>query len=98
MGGGETLLLRVFRVLRIFSLIKLGKYSRALRNIFNAISDRKYELIWSLSIAMVVMIFSATVLHITEGGSNPKDFGSVSSCVIVGCCNYYQDRLWWSSS
>ena len=44
-GVNETFLLRLFRLIRLFSVIRIGRYSSALKNVLDAISDRKQELL-----------------------------------------------------
>ena len=76
-GLQDAFLLRMFRLFRLLTLAKLGRYSSALRNISGALSDRRYELLLSLFIAFVVMLFAASALHFAEGQNNPEDFGSI---------------------
>lgn len=77
LGTSDTLLLRFFRLFRLLSLAKLGKYSKSLQNIINAITIRKHELILSVGAVFVVMLISSITLYLTEGATNPQEFGSV---------------------
>ncbi len=85
-GLQDAFLLRLFRLLRLFTLAKLGRYSSALQNIFCAIKERRYELLISLAGAFVVMLLAATALHFTEGATNPESFGSIPRA------------LWWGAA
>ncbi|HIF10367.1 MAG TPA: hypothetical protein EYQ81_11415 [Sneathiellales bacterium] len=59
-GLQDAFLLRMFRLLRLLTLAKLGRYSNALNNIYYAISERKYELLLSLFFAFILMLFAAS--------------------------------------
>lgn len=86
LGSSDTLLLRILRVLRLITLFKLGKYSKALKNIIDAFSSKKYELIWSIGIALFVMFTSAVFLYLIESKHNPEYFGSILR------------SLWWGAA
>ena len=83
-GIENTFLLRLFRLLRIFSLARLGRYSSALNNIYEALKERRYELLMSLFSALIIMLLAATAMHITEGANNPKSFGSIPRALWWG--------------
>ena len=86
LGVTDAFLLRLFRLLRIFTLAKLGRYSVALQNIARAIKKRSYELLMSLFAAFTVMFLSATALYLTEGRIDPEHFGSIPRA------------LWWGAA
>lgn len=82
--GSEGAFLRLFRLVRIFMLARLGRYSSALRAIGNAINSRRYELGASLTIAGFLLLVSSTLLYMVEGDVQPEDFGSIPRA------------MWWS--
>lgn len=82
--GNETSLLRLFRLIRILSLAKLGRYSSAFHAIGAAIKSRRYELVMSLMIAALLLLTSSTLLYIVEGEVQPAAFGSIPRA------------MWWS--
>ncbi|MEZ5780152.1 MAG: ion transporter [Rhizobiaceae bacterium] len=82
--GGEGALLRLFRLIRIFMLARLGRYSTAFHAIGSAIKARRYELIASLTIGMMLLLVSSTLLFLVEGPYQPEDFGSIPRA------------MWWS--
>jgi voltage-gated potassium channel len=65
-GVNETFLLRLFRLIRLFSVIRVGRYSDALKNVLDAIADRKSELLFSLAIASTVLLISSTFMYLLE--------------------------------
>lgn len=84
LGVRDAFLLRLIRLLRLLALAKFGRYTKALANIRTAVAARKYELIMSLVAAFLVMLLSASALHITEGRSNPESFGSIPRAMWWG--------------
>jgi voltage-gated potassium channel len=83
-GTSDTFIIRIARILRLFSVAKFGRYSLALRYIGQAIFDRRFELIVTAAIASGVLLVSATAIYLVEGGVQPQAFGSIPRA------------LWWS--
>lgn len=82
--GQGTLALRLWRLLRIFRLAKLGRMSRAWTHISDAVRSRSAELLLSLYAGLMVMVISSTLLFFIEGAIQPDKFGSIPRA------------LWWS--
>jgi len=82
--GSEGAFLRLFRLVRILLLARLGRYSTALRAIAHALNSRRYELIASLTIAGMLLLISSTLLYLVEGPVQPDEFGSIPRA------------MWWS--
>lgn len=82
--GSEGAFLRLFRLVRIFLLAKLGRYSTALKAIGYALNSRRYELIASLTIACMLLLVSSSLLFVVEGPVQPDKFGSIPRA------------MWWS--
>ena len=76
-GVNETFLLRLFRLIRLFSVIRFGRYSTALKNVLDAISGRKQELIFAIAISTTVLIISSTFMYLLEAEYQPEAFGSI---------------------
>jgi len=69
--ANESFLLRLFRVLRLFSLLKASKHATGL------IMDKKYELIFAILMTLMVIFISAICLYLVEGKMYPEAFGSI---------------------
>ena len=76
-GVNETFLLRLFRLIRLISVIRFGRYSAALKNVLDAISNRKQELIFAIAISTTVLIISSTFMYLLEAEHQPEAFGSI---------------------
>ena len=83
-GTSNFMLLRLFRVVRILRLARLGRFSLAMRNLSQAVSERREELLLSLMLATFVLVFAASGMYLLEGSNDPKTFGSIPRA------------LWWS--
>lgn len=83
-GTSSPMLLRTFRLLRILRLARLGRFSLAMRNLTEAVTERREELLLSLMLATIILVFSATAMYILEGENDPEAFGSIPRA------------LWWS--
>lgn len=77
-------LLRIVRLARIARLAKLGRFSRAANHLHYAVTNRAYELLLAVSLAIVLVIVGATALYWAEGDIQPDKFGSIPRA------------LWWS--
>lgn len=82
--GSEAFLFRLLRLLRILRLAKLARYSSAMAAIGEAISSRRYELIASVVVALILLLLSSTCLYIAESDAQPETFGSIPRA------------MWWS--
>ncbi|MEM8695579.1 MAG: ion transporter [Pseudomonadota bacterium] len=76
--------LRFARILRILRIVRLGRMSRAFDNVMVALYERRFELCVAVLIALLLMLFSATLLYFAEAEAQPEAFGSVPRA------------LWWA--
>ena len=70
-------MLRLLRLIRLFSVIRVGRYSSALKNVLEAISDRKHELLFAVAISTTVLVISSTFMYLLEAEKQPEVFGSI---------------------
>ena len=83
--ASESFLLRVFRVLRLFSLLKTSKHATGLILIGNVIRDKLYELMFAIMLTFGIIFISAVCLYLAEGEIQPEAFGSIPR------------SLWWAT-
>ena len=76
-GVNEGFLVRMLRAIRIFSILRFGRFSESVDFILHAIYDRRHELIFSLLLTLSLMLLSATVLYVAEGDLQEEAFGSI---------------------
>ncbi len=76
-SGIDLRSLRAFRLLRLFRAFRLVRYSRAIQRFHRAILLAKEELLLFLSVALLLLFFSAVGIYYFEREAQPETFGSV---------------------
>ena len=84
LADGDAVLLRLLRILRILKLARLGRFSTAAAALAQAVRDRSWELAAGAAVAGLLLLVSATLLYLVEGGVQPEAFGSIPRA------------MWWS--
>ena len=82
--GLEGVVLRLLRLIRLLRVARLGHFSVALRNIGQAVAERRMELVISMVIAFGLLLLSASALYVIESAHQPEAFGSIPRA------------MWWS--
>ncbi len=80
----DAAMLRTVRLLRVLAVMKFGRFSRAIREVWAAVAERGDDLIVTVALAGVLLLFGATALYMAEGALQPDEFGSIPRA------------LWWS--
>lgn len=80
----DASLLRFVRLLRVLAVMKFGRFSQALRVVWSAVADRGDDLLVTMAMAFILLLFGATALYVIEGEAQPEAFGSIPRA------------LWWS--
>lgn len=83
-GGGSSLLLRFFRILRMLRLAKLGRMSSAWEHIREAFYEKRHEFALILGLLAITVLVSASLMYLAEAEAQPDKFGSIPRA------------LWWS--
>ncbi len=82
--SNSFLAIKIFRILRIFSLLKLNRYSRALHEVLETINQKKYELIVSLGLTFFAILIASACMYALEGERQPEAFGSIPRAMWWG--------------
>ncbi len=75
--GGATLALRFVRFFRILRLARLGRFTKAWRDLGEAISSRRAELLLAFSLAGFTLLIASSLLYWAESAVQPEKFGSI---------------------
>jgi voltage-gated potassium channel len=86
LGDASFVVVRSFRLLRVFRLAKLARYSAALGLLAQAIRMRRRELSALAIVGALTILISATLVFSTEHEAQPNAFTSMP------------DALWWALS
>lgn len=76
--------LRSFRLLRLLPVLKMGRYSRALKTIFIVISNKKEELISSLLLVLFLLFIASCLMFYLEDSVQPEAFSNIFSTMWWG--------------
>jgi len=77
--------LRIFRLLRLITILKLFRYSKAIRRFHRALIIAKEELILFGCVAIILLYLSAVGIYYFEHSAQPEQFKSVFH------------SLWWAA-
>jgi voltage-gated potassium channel len=80
----DLAVLRIVALIRIMQLSRLNRLHRAFDTLWQAVLRRRFELLLTVFLAVVLMLFSATLLYWIEGPVAPEQFGSIPRA------------LWWA--
>lgn len=73
----DAAMLRLLRLMRVIAVMKFGRFSYAITELWQAISDRIDDLIITAAVAFILVLFGATALYMIEGHIQPEAFGSI---------------------
>ncbi len=76
--------LKVIRAFRMLRLLKANRYNNSLNLILKVLSNKKEELIASISIMMIILFFSGYLMYEIESPHQPEAFTNAF------------DGIWWS--
>ncbi len=75
---------RFFRILRLFRLtrvFKLGRESKSLKLFIKALSAVKSELMFTLFLSILTILFSASAIYFLENKAQPEVFSSITASI-----------------
>ncbi|WP_417725621.1 ion transporter [Salipiger sp.] len=73
--------LQMLRILRLFRIYKLTRYSPALSVLFGVIREEAGALAAAFSILTILLVFAATGAYLVEHEAQPGDFGSIPAAM-----------------
>lgn len=77
--GFDGRFVRIFRLFRISRILKLGRFSKSFNLLSKGVSNVKFELYLTFSIAFVLLFFSAAGIYFIENEVQPENFRSITS-------------------
>lgn len=76
-GTDSSLLLRLFRLFRVVRLSRMSAFARGLALLSEVIRERRADLLATVAVAGMLLLFSASALYVVEGDVQPEAFGSI---------------------
>jgi voltage-gated potassium channel len=80
----DLIMIRALRLLRLFRILKLGRYSSSMGRIISALKIAKEDLVLSLLAALIMLMVASFGIYQFENTAQPDKFSSVF------------DSLWWA--
>ena len=75
---------RAIRLMRLFRLFKMGRYSQSLKMIINVFRAKKPELMISLAVLSILLIFASSLMYYCEHEAQPDNFSSIPAAMWWG--------------
>jgi voltage-gated potassium channel len=72
---------RILRLLRLTRIFKLGRGSQSLKLFIKALSAVKNELIFTLFLSLLTILFSASAIYFIENKAQPEVFSSITASI-----------------
>jgi len=76
--------IRAVRLLRIFRLLKIGRYSESMKLFGKILKAKKEELFITIFAVFILLIISSSLLYFIENNAQPEAFSSIPSAMWWG--------------
>ena len=76
--------LRALRLFRLLRVLKIGRYSTSVKTIGRVITNKKEELLISLSVIVILLIVSSSIMYYVEREAQPDAFSSIPAAMWWG--------------
>jgi voltage-gated potassium channel len=80
----DLLVLRFLRTFRLFRLFKMSRYVQSLNTLDDAIIAKKEELLVSMAMIGMLLLFSSSLMYLVEHEAQPDKFPSIPSALWWG--------------
>lgn len=82
--GLDLRVLQVLRIFRAFMLLKLARYSKALRMLFTVVGKQKETLLVTLTMGLVLLVFASSVIYYIEHPVQPEAYPNIPAAMWWG--------------
>jgi voltage-gated potassium channel len=80
----DLLILRFLRTFRLFRLFKMSRYVQSLNTLDDAIIAKKEELLVSMAMIAMLLLFSSSLMYLVEHEAQPDKFPSIPAALWWG--------------
>ena len=84
--GLDLRFIRVIRLFRLFRVAKLGRYSQALQAFGRVLSAKRGELVVTLFILVLLLLFASSLVYYAERDTQPHVFSSIPAAMWWAVC------------
>ena len=75
---------RALRLFRLFRIFKLARYAESMRTLGLVLSSRREELLVTLFVVMVMLVFASSAMYYVENEAQPQQFSSIPASMWWG--------------
>ncbi len=76
--------IRTLRLFRLFRVFKLARYSASMRTLVSVLRSKKDELLVTLFLVVVMLVFTSSAMYFAENEAQPDKFDSIPSSMWWG--------------
>jgi len=76
--------LRAVRLLRLARVLKIGRYSEALKTLERVLLSKKEELLISVAVVLLILVVSSSLMYFLENEAQPQAFSSIPKALWWG--------------
>ena len=80
----DTRFIRILRLFRLFRAFKMIRYSESLRLMGNVLKAKKEEIVITLIIMTIILIFTSSLVYLVEHEAQPQAFSSIPASMWWG--------------
>ena len=73
--------LRGLRLMRVFQLLKIGRYSRSLQTMSKVFLIKREELIITVSLLVIMLVIASSLMYYAEHEAQPENFSSIPATI-----------------
>lgn len=82
--GVDLRIIRFLRIFRLFRLFKLSRYVQSLNSLDDVIRSKKEELIVTIVMIAMLLLFSSSLMYVVETEAQPDKFPDIPSAMWWG--------------
>ncbi|MFH1616153.1 MAG: ion transporter [Planctomycetota bacterium] len=82
--GLDLRFLRAVRMMRIFRVAKIGRYSQSLQLLRRVLAQKKEQLVCSVFILLLLLVIASCMMYFVENRAQPDNFSSIPA------------TMWWA--
>lgn len=76
--------IRILRLFRLFRAFKMVRYSESLKILGNVLKAKKEEIIITLFVVLILLVFSSSLIYLVEHEAQPQAFSSIPASMWWG--------------
>ncbi len=80
----DTRFIRILRLFRLFRAFKMVRYSDSLKLMGNVLKAKKEEIVITLFIMVILLIFTSSLIYLVEHEAQPQAFSSIPASMWWG--------------